>query len=76
MISNPTRQFVIKDSEEKDDLPPVAAMLRSTMTKLHNHRINDVSEKDAMIAFPNDRAASLRCGDHHEHFRYCEILRN
>nr|XP_042125169.1 cilia- and flagella-associated protein 47 isoform X1 [Peromyscus maniculatus bairdii] len=69
LISNPTRQFVIKDSEEKDDLPPVAAMLRSTMTKLHNHRINDVSEKDAMIAFPNDRAASLRCGDHHEHFR-------
>ncbi|GAB1302928.1 Cilia and flagella-associated protein 47 [Apodemus speciosus] len=69
LVSNPTRHFVIKDSEKKDDLPPVAAMLRSTATKLHNHCLHDESTKNAMIAFPNDRAASIRSGDHHEHFR-------
>ncbi|XP_060230649.1 cilia- and flagella-associated protein 47 [Meriones unguiculatus] len=69
LISDPTRQFVIRDSEKKEDLPPVAAMLRSAMTNLHNHHLNDESVKDALIAFPNDRAASIRSGDHHEHFR-------
>ncbi|KAL6087285.1 hypothetical protein STEG23_006617 [Scotinomys teguina] len=60
LISNPTRQFMIGDPEKKEDFPPAAAMLWSTKTKLHNHGANDVSEKDAMIAFPNDRAASIR----------------
>ncbi|XP_049985737.1 cilia- and flagella-associated protein 47 isoform X2 [Alexandromys fortis] len=69
LISNPTRQFVIKDSEKKDDHPPVAAMLQSAMTNLHNHHSNDMSVKGALIAFPNDRAASIRCEDHHEQFR-------
>ncbi|XP_040600110.1 cilia- and flagella-associated protein 47 isoform X2 [Mesocricetus auratus] len=69
LISNPTRQFVIKDSRKKEDRPPVAAMLQSAFTNLHNHRANEVSAKDALIAFPNDRAASIRCGDHHEQFR-------
>lgn len=69
LISNPTRQFVIKDSEKKDDRPPVAAMLQSALTNLHNHHSNDVSVKGAVIAFPNDRAASIRCEDHHEQFR-------
>lgn len=67
---------MIKDSEKKDDLPPVAAMLRSTATKLHNHCLHDESTKNAMIAFPNDRAASIRSGDHHEHFRYHVMLIN
>ncbi|XP_060231199.1 cilia and flagella-associated protein 47-like [Meriones unguiculatus] len=69
LISNPTRQFVIRDSEKKDYLPPVAAMLRSAMTNLHNHHLNDESVKNALIAFPNDRAASIRSGDHQKHFR-------
>ncbi|KAL1766565.1 hypothetical protein HispidOSU_016297, partial [Sigmodon hispidus] len=68
LVSNPTRHFVIKDLKKKEDLPPVAAMLRSAMTNLHDHRLTDVSVKDALIAFPNDRAASIRCGEHHEHF--------
>ncbi|CAO2623937.1 Cilia and flagella-associated protein 47 [Lemmus lemmus] len=69
LISNPTRQFVIKESEKRDDCPPVAAMLQSAITNLHNHHSNDVSVKGALIAFPNDRAASIRCEDHHEQFR-------
>lgn len=69
LVSNPTRHFVIKDSKKKEDLPPVQAMLRSAMTNLHDHRLNDASVKDALIAFPNDRATSIRCGEHHEHFR-------
>lgn len=69
LISNPTRHFVAKDSEKKDDLPPVAAMLQSTATKLHDHCLKDESTKNALIAFPNDRATSIRSGDHHEHFR-------
>uniref|UniRef100_A0A8C6RQF7 Cilia and flagella associated protein 47 n=1 Tax=Nannospalax galili TaxID=1026970 RepID=A0A8C6RQF7_NANGA len=69
LITNPTKQFVIKDSAKKEDLPPVAAMLQSAMTSLHNHRSNDESMKDARIAFPNDRAASIRCGEHQENFR-------
>ncbi|XP_063136439.1 cilia- and flagella-associated protein 47 isoform X2 [Rattus norvegicus] len=69
LVSNPTKHFVAKDSEKKEDLLPVAAMLRSTATNLHNHCSNDESMKNALIAFPNDRAASIRCGDHHEHFR-------
>uniref|UniRef100_A0A8C5K937 Cilia and flagella associated protein 47 n=1 Tax=Jaculus jaculus TaxID=51337 RepID=A0A8C5K937_JACJA len=69
VISNPTRRYVIKDSSQKEDKPPAAAMLQSAMTHLHSHHLHEEATKNALIAFPNDRAASIRCGDHHEHFR-------
>ncbi|XP_058391604.1 cilia- and flagella-associated protein 47 [Diceros bicornis minor] len=68
LVSNPTGQFVIKDLAKCKDCAPVA-MLQSTMTRLHNHPSSKESMKDALIAFPNDRAASIRSGDQHKHFR-------
>ncbi|XP_040324754.1 cilia- and flagella-associated protein 47 [Herpailurus yagouaroundi] len=68
LVSNPTGQFVVRDLPEYKDCAPVA-MLQSTMTHLHNHHLSKESLKDALIAFPNDRAASIRSGDQDKHFR-------
>ncbi|KAB1253396.1 Cilia- and flagella-associated protein 47 [Camelus dromedarius] len=67
-VSNPTGQFVVENLVEYKDHAPVA-MLQSTATQIHNHSTNKELIKDAMIAFPNDRAASIRSGDEHKHFR-------
>ncbi|XP_025790294.1 cilia- and flagella-associated protein 47 [Puma concolor] len=68
LVSNPTGQFVVRDLPKYKDCAPVA-MLQSTMTHLHNHHLSKESPKDALIAFPNDRAASIRSGDQDKHFR-------
>ncbi|MXQ98946.1 hypothetical protein E5288_WYG015975 [Bos mutus] len=68
LVSNPTGQFVVKDLVQYKDHARVA-MLQSTMTRIHNHKINKELLKDALIAFPNDRAASIRSGEDHENFR-------
>nr|XP_060492229.1 cilia- and flagella-associated protein 47 [Panthera onca] len=68
LVSNPTGQFVVRDLPKYKDCAPVA-MLQSTMTHLHNHHLSKESPKDALIAFPNDRAASIRSGDQHKHYR-------
>ncbi|XP_008593043.1 PREDICTED: uncharacterized protein CXorf22 homolog, partial [Galeopterus variegatus] len=68
LVSNPTGQFVVKDLVKFKDYAPVA-MLQSTRTFIHNHQSSKELMKDAMIAFPNDRAASIRSGDHDEQFR-------
>ncbi|XP_052518697.1 cilia- and flagella-associated protein 47 [Budorcas taxicolor] len=68
LVSNPTGQFVVKDLVQYKDHAPVA-MLQSTMTHIHNHKINKELIKGALIAFPNDRAASIRSGEDHENFR-------
>nr|XP_031529130.1 cilia- and flagella-associated protein 47 [Vicugna pacos] len=68
LVSNPTGQFVVENLVEYKDHAPVA-MLQSTATQIHNHSTNKQLIKDAMIAFPNDRAASIRSGDEHTHFR-------
>ncbi|XP_032330539.1 cilia- and flagella-associated protein 47 [Camelus ferus] len=68
LVSNPTGQFVVENLVEYKDHAPVA-MLQSTATQIHNHSTNKELIKDAMIAFPNDRAASIRSGDEHKHFR-------
>ena len=67
LVSNPAGQFVVKDLVQYKDHAPVA-MLQSTMTRIHNHKINKELLKGALIAFPNDRAASIRSEDH-ENFR-------
>uniref|UniRef100_A0A8C5W9G3 Cilia and flagella associated protein 47 n=1 Tax=Microcebus murinus TaxID=30608 RepID=A0A8C5W9G3_MICMU len=68
LVSNPTGQFVAKDLAKYKDSAPVA-MLQSAKTYIHNHRSNKESVKDELIAFPNDRTASIRSGDHDKHFR-------
>ncbi|XP_020737338.2 cilia- and flagella-associated protein 47 [Odocoileus virginianus] len=68
LVSNPTGQFVVEDLVQYKDHAPVA-MLQSTMTHIHNHKINKELIKGALIAFPNDRAASIRSGEDHKNFR-------
>ncbi|XP_039112210.1 cilia- and flagella-associated protein 47 [Hyaena hyaena] len=68
LVSNPMGQFVVRDLPKLKDHVPVA-MLQSPMTHLHSHHLNKESMKNALIAFPNDRAASIRSGDQRKHFR-------
>uniref|UniRef100_A0A8C9P009 Uncharacterized protein n=1 Tax=Spermophilus dauricus TaxID=99837 RepID=A0A8C9P009_SPEDA len=68
LITNPIGHFVVSDLENYKVQAPVA-MLQSAMTHIHDHRTNEESMKDALIAFPNDRAASIRSEDNHKHFR-------
>ncbi|KAM6143220.1 cilia- and flagella-associated protein 47 [Erethizon dorsatum] len=68
LISNPTGQFVAKDLAKYKDVAPVA-MLQSARTHLHDHQSTKQSTKGALIAFPNDRAASIRPGERNEQFR-------
>ncbi|XP_012497537.1 PREDICTED: calponin homology domain-containing protein 2 [Propithecus coquereli] len=75
LVSNPTGLFVAKDLAKYKDSAPVA-MLQSAKTYIHNHRSNKESVKDVLIAFPNDRAASIRSGDHDKHFRECVFSHN
>ncbi|XP_077000992.1 cilia- and flagella-associated protein 47 isoform X2 [Tamandua tetradactyla] len=67
LVSNPTGQFVAKDSAKNNRAP--VAMLQSAMTDIHNHHSNKLSMKDALIAFPNDRATSVRSGEQNKSFR-------
>nr|XP_023490286.1 cilia- and flagella-associated protein 47 isoform X1 [Equus caballus] len=68
LVSNPTGQFVIKDLAKYKDCLPVA-VLQSAMTHIHDHRSSKKAMKDALIAFPNDRIASIRSGEQDKHFR-------
>lgn len=73
LVSNPAGQIVAKDLTAYKDCAPVA-MLQSTLTRIHDHRSSEES-KDAPIAFPNDRTASIRSGEQNRHFRYHAILK-
>ncbi|XP_072869917.1 cilia- and flagella-associated protein 47 [Chlorocebus sabaeus] len=68
LIRNPTGNFVIKDLAKRKNYAPVA-MLQSATTRTHNHRSCEEPVKDVLLAFPNDRAATLRSKDHDKHFR-------
>ncbi|XP_045850701.1 cilia- and flagella-associated protein 47 [Meles meles] len=68
LVTNPTGQFVVRDLPKYKDCAPVT-MLQSAMTRLHNHRISKESMKGAVIAFPNDRATSIKSGDQRKLFR-------
>ncbi|XP_027494225.1 cilia- and flagella-associated protein 47 isoform X1 [Corapipo altera] len=78
VISNATGQFVVDGTEECTDAargaiqctdPPPVAMLRSNQTRIHTHRINRNCKDDALIAFPNDRATSVRPGEWDKKYR-------
>ena len=51
---------------------PRAAILSSTGSTLHKHKVSKdkENEKKTLIAFPNDRAASIRPSDRRENYRY------
>ncbi|KAF7475053.1 hypothetical protein GHT09_014128 [Marmota monax] len=68
LITNPIGHLVVSDLENYKVQAPVA-MLQSARTHIHDHRTNEESMKDALIAFPNDRAASIRSEDNRKHFR-------
>ncbi|KFQ48037.1 Uncharacterized protein CXorf22, partial [Pelecanus crispus] len=68
MISNATGQFVADGTGQCTDTAPVA-ILKSTQTQIHTHWINRNCKDDALIAFPNDRAASIRPSERNKKYR-------
>lgn len=68
MVSNATGQFVARGTGQLGDTAPVA-ILKSTQTQIHTHRRNKNCKDDALIAFPNDRAASLRPSEWNKKYR-------
>ncbi|NXQ30852.1 CFA47 protein, partial [Alaudala cheleensis] len=68
LITNATGQFVVRGTGQLSDTAPVA-ILKSTQTQIHTHRKNRNCEDGALIAFPNDRAASLRPSDWSKKYR-------
>ncbi|XP_016288857.2 cilia- and flagella-associated protein 47 isoform X1 [Monodelphis domestica] len=62
LITNSTGQYVVDETGQYKNFAPVA-MLQSHITSIHNHRLSRNLNKDALVAFPNDRSASLRSGD-------------
>ncbi|NXO49311.1 CFA47 protein, partial [Aramus guarauna] len=68
MISNATGQFVADGTGQCTDTAPVA-ILKSTQTQIHTHQINRNCEGDALTAFPNDRAASIRPSEWNKKYR-------
>ncbi|XP_057901557.1 cilia- and flagella-associated protein 47 [Melospiza georgiana] len=68
LISNETGQFVARGRGQLRDTAPVA-ILKSIRTQIHTHRKNRNREDGALIAFPNDRAASLRPSDWNKKYR-------
>ncbi|NWH72327.1 CFA47 protein, partial [Piaya cayana] len=68
MVSNETGQFVADGTGQYSDTAPVA-ILKSTQTHIHTHQTNRSCESDALTAFPNDRAASIRSGERNKTYR-------
>ncbi|NWI48109.1 CFA47 protein, partial [Picathartes gymnocephalus] len=68
LISNATGQFVVRGTGQLSDTAPLA-ILKSTQTQVHTHRKNRNCMDDALIAFPNDRAASLRPSEWNKKYR-------
>ncbi|XP_075769379.1 cilia- and flagella-associated protein 47 isoform X3 [Pelodiscus sinensis] len=68
MITNATGQLVADEIGRFTDFAPVA-MLRSAQTQMHTHQKNRDCMSDALIAFPNDRSASIRPGERHKKYR-------
>ncbi|NXF95765.1 CFA47 protein, partial [Eubucco bourcierii] len=68
MISNATGRFVADGTGQCTDTAPMA-ILKSNQTQIHTHRTNRNCEGDALTAFPNDRAASIRPSDRNKKYR-------
>uniref|UniRef100_U3JFX4 Cilia and flagella associated protein 47 n=1 Tax=Ficedula albicollis TaxID=59894 RepID=U3JFX4_FICAL len=68
LISNATGQFVVRGTGQLSDTAPVA-ILKSTQTQIHTHWKNRNCKDNALTAFPNDRAASLRPSEWNKKYR-------
>ncbi|NWU94579.1 CFA47 protein, partial [Upupa epops] len=68
VVSNATGQFVADDAGPSAGTAPVA-LLKSARAPVHAHRLNRTCEDDALTAFPNDRAASIRPGERNRKYR-------
>ncbi|XP_028583251.2 cilia- and flagella-associated protein 47 isoform X2 [Podarcis muralis] len=66
-ISNEVGVFVARKEEQTTDDAPVA-LLKSDRTQIHAHRIKK-KKSNALVAFPNDRQASIRPPELHKDYR-------
>ncbi|XP_040280927.1 cilia- and flagella-associated protein 47 [Bufo bufo] len=71
MISNPTGHFVQVAPQETAVFTGStrAATLKADKVQIHDHQNTSCVDKNVMVAFPNDRAASIRPSDRNTHYR-------
>ncbi|XP_068124444.1 cilia- and flagella-associated protein 47 [Hyperolius riggenbachi] len=71
LVSNPTGQFVQAPPEEMTMVIGSTRMatLNAAKTQLHDYQKTSDADKDVQVAFPNDRAASIRPGDRNTQYR-------
>uniref|UniRef100_F7F8R3 Cilia and flagella associated protein 47 n=1 Tax=Callithrix jacchus TaxID=9483 RepID=F7F8R3_CALJA len=68
VIHNPTEKIVVEDLAKCKTYAPLS-VFKSTIRCTHNHHSRGESEKDMLLPFPKDGAATIGCTDHHKHFR-------
>lgn len=76
LITNSVGQFVQAAPQESTMVTESSRMatLNAVKTHIHDHqKISDVY-KDVQVAFPNDRAASIRPSDRKAQYRYCRFI--
>ncbi|XP_044141503.1 cilia- and flagella-associated protein 47 [Bufo gargarizans] len=71
MISNPTGHFVPVAPQETAVCTGStrAATLKADKVQIHDHQNTICVDKNVMVAFPNDRATSIRPSDRNTHYR-------
>ncbi|NXF13082.1 CFA47 protein, partial [Smithornis capensis] len=78
VISNASGRFVVDGTEKCTDRTSLAiqctdtapvAILKSNQTQIHTHQINRSCKGDELVAFPNDRAASIRPSEWNKKYR-------
>lgn len=73
LVTNPIGQFVQVAPQESTMVIGSSRMatLNAANTHIHDHQRTSDVDKDVQVAFPNDRAASIRPTDRKEQYRYC-----
>ncbi|KAM3935444.1 cilia- and flagella-associated protein 47 [Leptodactylus fuscus] len=71
LISNPSGHFVQVAPQETAVVigPTRTATLKADKTQIHNHQKTTSIDKNVMVAFPNDRTASIRPCDRNTNYR-------
>ncbi|XP_069495471.1 cilia- and flagella-associated protein 47 [Ambystoma mexicanum] len=71
VVSNPTGHFIRAPPEETAIYAASGrvAMLNSMQTHIHSHQKANEAETHALVAFPNDRSASMRPSDRQKKYR-------
>nr|DBA33280.1 TPA: hypothetical protein GDO54_000991 [Pyxicephalus adspersus] len=67
LVTNPTGQFV--QAPKESALVSRMATLSATKTQIHVHQKTNDADNDVLVAFPNDRAASIRPSDRKAQYR-------